>query len=501
MQFSTTASSPPGQRSDCLVLGVFSARSLSDEADAVDRVSRGQLAQWIKHSALDGSAGQSPLTLVGVRGLKANRVVLVGLGARSRLDAAGFLKALRKAADAVLGSGAASAAFYLDSVDVDGRDSYWKLRQSVEVVSAAAYRFDECKSKPKRSTVPKLKRVHLAAPHDVTSARARDALSHGRAIAAGVAAARTLGNLPGNICTPGYLARYARQLARSHSKLSVRVVERADMKRLGMRSLLSVAGGSREAPKLIVMRYAGAASGQKPIALVGKGVTFDSGGISLKPAAAMDEMKFDMCGAASVLGTMETAARLGLALNLVALIPATENLPGGNASKPGDIVTTLSGQTVEILNTDAEGRLILCDTLTYAERFKPDVVIDVATLTGACVVALGAQASGLWSNDETLAQELTQCGTYAADRVWQMPLWPEYEESLRSNFADVANVGGRDGGAITAAVFLSRFAGDFRWAHLDIAGTAWKQGKAKGATGRPVALLSQFLLDRAGAGA
>ena len=280
--------------------------------------------------------------------------------------------------------------------------------------------------------------------------------------------------------------------------MTFKALDEARMKRLRMGSLLSVARGSREPPRLIVLEYRGAAKSVAPIALVGKGVTFDSGGISIKPGAAMDEMKFDMCGAASVIGAMEACATLGLPLNVVALAPATENLPDGNASKPGDIVTTMAGTTVEILNTDAEGRLILCDALTYAERYKPDVVVDVATLTGACVIALGHHASGLFSNHQPLADALLAAGEHAGDRAWQMPLWDEYAKQLESNFADVANIGGRDAGAVTAASFLARFAAKQHWAHLDIAGTAWRSGKEKGATGRPVGLLCQYLLDRAG---
>ncbi len=495
MKFSVISESPASHRTDCLLLAVYGSRALSDEAEAVDKASRGQLVEWLKRSPMDGSTGQPPVIFYGLRGVRAHRVLVVGLGARSKLDAGGFAKALRKAADAVIGSGAASAALFLDSVAVAERDGYWKVRQAVEILSAQAYRFDEMKSKSQRTPRPKLTRVGLAA---ADAERARAAAAHGEAVAAGVETARTLGNLPGNVCTPSHLAEHARALAKRHARLTARIIEAAEMKRLGMGSFLSVARGSREAPKLIVLRYTGGKSGAKPVALVGKGVTFDTGGVSLKPAAAMDEMKFDMCGAASVLGAVEVAARLKLPINLVVLVPATENMPDGNASKPGDIVTTLAGKTVEILNTDAEGRLILCDALTYAARFEPEVVVDVATLTGACVVALGAHATGLWANDERLADELLAAGTATGDRAWRMPLWSEYDEQLRSNFADFANVGGREAGAVTAAMFLARFTGDFRWAHLDIAGTAWKQGKAKGATGRPVPLLAEFLLRRAG---
>jgi leucyl aminopeptidase len=309
--------------------------------------------------------------------------------------------------------------------------------------------------------------------------------------------AKDLGNLPPNHCTPTYLAEQALKIAQANT-MKCEVLETADMEALGMGALLAVASGSVQPPKLIVLSYQGDASGSQPIVLVGKGVTFDTGGISLKPAAEMDEMKFDMCGAAAVLGTLQAAAQMRLPLNVIGVVPSTENMPGGRATKPGDIVKTLSGQSVEILNTDAEGRLILCDALTYCERFKPSAVIDIATLTGACVIALGHVAAGLFSNDDALAREVLAAGDEAYDRAWHMPLWDDYQEQLRSNFADMANIGGRPAGSVTAACFLSRFTKSFRWVHLDIAGVAWKSGREKGATGRPVPLLAQFLIDRAG---
>jgi leucyl aminopeptidase len=308
--------------------------------------------------------------------------------------------------------------------------------------------------------------------------------------------AKDLGNLPGNVCTPSYLADEARRLAKRW-KLGVQVLERKDMEKLGMGTLLSVARGSHQPPKFIVMRHDGAGRKSKPVVLVGKGITFDTGGISIKPAPEMDEMKFDMCGAASVFGTLRAVAEMKLPLNVIGIVPATENMPGGSATKPGDIVTSMSGQTVEILNTDAEGRLILCDALTYAERFEPAAVVDIATLTGACVIALGHVASGLYASKDDLAEELLESGTDAWDRAWRMPLWDDYQEQLKSNFADMANIGGRPAGSVTAACFLARFAGKYDWAHLDIAGTAWVSGKNKGATGRPVPLLTSFLMKRA----
>jgi leucyl aminopeptidase len=317
------------------------------------------------------------------------------------------------------------------------------------------------------------------------------------AIAEGMAMTKNLGNLPANICHPTYLAEQAQAMAKEFN-LGCEILERADMEKLGMHSLLSVSQGSRQPPKLIVLSYKGAKASEKPIVLVGKGVTFDTGGISLKPGAEMDEMKYDMCGAASVLGTMQAVARMALPINLTIVVPATENMPDGMATRPGDIVTSMSGQTIEILNTDAEGRLILCDALTYAERFEPDTVIDVATLTGACVVALGHIATGLFSNKDALARDLLDAGDESYDRAWHMPLWDDYQELLKSPFADMGNIGGRWGGSITAACFLSRFTKKFEWAHLDIAGTAWKSGADKGATGRPVPLLTHYLLQRAG---
>jgi leucyl aminopeptidase len=308
--------------------------------------------------------------------------------------------------------------------------------------------------------------------------------------------AKDLGNLPGNICTPTYLADQAMQISKSHG-LSVDILDRSDMEKLGMNTLLSVARGSHEPPKFIILRHAGGVAGTKPVVLVGKGITFDSGGISLKPGPEMDEMKYDMCGAASVLGTLKAAALMKLPLNVIGVIPSTENMPGGAATKPGDVITSMSGQTVEILNTDAEGRLILCDALTYVERFDPECVVDIATLTGACVIALGHVATGLLANNDGLAKELLDAGHDSYDRAWQMPLWDDYQEQLKSNFADMANIGGRPAGTITAACFLARFTEKYHWAHLDIAGTAWRSGKEKGSTGRPVPLLTHFLIERA----
>jgi leucyl aminopeptidase len=390
------------------------------------------------------------------------------------------------------------ATLCLAELEVKNQDIYWKIRQSVESVRDSAYRFNQLKSEANATKQPNLGRVVCAIPSQRDKGRAEQGMADATGISDGVDLARDLGNLPGNICTPTYLAAQARKMARAHKSIKVRVLGETEMKRLGMGTLLSVSRGSQEPARLITLAYNGSRAKKRPAVLIGKGVTFDSGGISIKPAAQMDEMKFDMCGAASVLGVVKMAASLALPVNLVGIVAATENLPGSAASKPGDIYTSMSGQSVEVLNTDAEGRLVLCDALTYASRFDPDVVVDIATLTGACVIALGSHAAGLFSNDDKLADALLGAGEFSHDRAWRLPLWEEYGESLKSNFADVANVGGREGGAITAASFLSRFAGDYRWAHLDIAGVAWRGGKTKGSTGRPVRLLSQFLLDRAG---
>ncbi|MGD8854612.1 MAG: leucyl aminopeptidase, partial [Gammaproteobacteria bacterium] len=409
-----------------------------------------------------------------------------------------FAKVVSAAAAALQSSGATDALSYLTELDVEGRALGWKAQRCVEATREALYRFDELKSEPEPPKRP-LRRLTLGVADQSDLPVAKGGVRSGIAVANGVDLARVLGNRPGNLCTPSDLATQARELRELHKALRIEVLERKDMEKLGMGALLSVARGSRQPPKLIVIRYAGGEKNEKPVVLVGKGVTFDSGGISLKPGQAMDEMKFDMCGAASVFGAMSAAAELELPINLIGVVPATENLPDGDASKPGDVVTSMSGQTIEILNTDAEGRLILCDALTYAKKFDPHVVVDIATLTGACVVALGKHASGLLSNDQDLANQLLSAGQTSGDRAWQLPLWDEYDEQLKTNFADMANIGGRDAGTITAACFLGRFTRDYRWAHIDIAGTAWKTGDAKGATGRPVPLLMQFLMNQCAA--
>ncbi|MFO1364650.1 MAG: leucyl aminopeptidase [Burkholderiales bacterium] len=493
MEFSTKTLAPERAPGACVVAGVFESRKLSAAAAALDRASGGAVRALVKRGDMDGKAGTVRM-LYKTRRVAAERVLLVGLGKEADFGAKAYREAVRAAVGALAETGAVDAHVFLADLPVRDQDLAWRVLQATTVAAETLYRFDEMKSK--KSAPRALKRFVIATASKAGAADAARGLAEGRAIAAGVALARDLGNLPANVCTPSYLADAATRLARDW-KLGVEVLERRDMERLGMNTLLSVAQGSRQPPKFIVLRYNGAGKGAKPVVLVGKGITFDTGGISIKPAAEMDEMKFDMCGAASVLGTLRALAELAPAINVVGLVPATENMPGGAATKPGDVIKSMSGQTVEVLNTDAEGRLILCDALTYAERYDPAAVVDVATLTGACVIALGHVATGLFSNRDELADELADAGRQAWDRAWPMPLWDDYQEQLKSPFADLANIGGRPAGSVTAACFLSRFAKKYPWAHLDIAGTAWTSGKNKGATGRPVALLARFILNRA----
>ncbi|MBU6421837.1 MAG: leucyl aminopeptidase [Gammaproteobacteria bacterium] len=494
MEFSSKSAALPSLACACLVVGVFEDGKLTEPARLLDQASRGHLAKLVKSGAFAGRSGQS-LMLFQIPSVSAERVLLIGLGAEKEFNLRVYRKVVDKSVRALLDGGVTEAALTLSMLSVPDADVYARARHAVECAGDAAYRFEQCKSKPDKHQT-RLQKLDLLVSGREELRAAERGIGHGSAIAGGVALAKDLGNLPPNICTPGYLANEARKLGRG-GKLKITVLEEAQMKKLGMGALLAVSQGSREPAKLIIMEYRGGVKGAKPQVLVGKGITFDSGGISIKPSAAMDEMKFDMCGAASVFGTLKAAMQMQLKLNLVGVVPTSENLPDGNAVKPADIVKTLSGQTVEILNTDAEGRLILCDALTYAQRFKPAAIVDMATLTGACVVALGHVVSGLFGNDESLVKELWNAGEKADDRAWQLPLYEDYQEGLKSNFADFANVAGREGGAITAACYLSRFTKGMRWAHLDIAGTAWKSGADKGATGRPVPLLVQYLLDRA----
>ncbi len=495
MEFSTKSGSPEKQRGGSVVVGIFESRKMTLAAELLDKAAQGYISDVLRRGDMDGKAGTT-LLLHQVPGTLSDRVLLVGLGKEREFRDKEYCNSIRTAVKALNETGAFDATFFLTEIAVKKRSVVWRVRQAALQALDASYRFDQFKSKKEDNRRP-LKKITFAVERRNELAQSEEGLEQGIAIGEGMALTRTLANLPPNVCTPTYLAEQARSMAGEFG-LDCEILEREDMVKLGMHSLLAVAQGSHQPPKLIVLRYHGGRTGDKPIVLVGKGITFDTGGISLKPAPDMDEMKFDMCGAASVLGTMRAIAGMRLPVNLTVVVPTTENMPGGGATRPGDIVTSMSGQTIEILNTDAEGRLILCDALTYSERFEPEVVIDVATLTGACVIALGHVATGLLANNDALARELLNAGEESFDRAWQMPLWDDYQEQLKSPFADMANIGGRAAGTVTAACFLSRFTKKFEWAHLDIAGTAWLSGKEKGATGRPVPLLTHYLLKRAG---
>jgi len=479
---------------DCLVLGVFEDGELAGEARSVDSASGGYLKKLLGRGDFAGRPGDT--LLVGdVPGIVASRVLLTGLGTKKSFQRKSWRKAWAAAAAALTRTRIGSCAVALDRPEARQLDDYYLGRAVAEITGATLYRVNDLKT-AKKPPASALKKV-LAGPVRKAAAAARG-LTHGAAVAAAQSVQRDLANLPANVCTPLFLAEQARALGKRHASLRVRVLDEAAIRREKMGCLLAVSQGSHQPPRFIVLEHRGGKQKDAPVVLVGKGVTFDSGGISLKDPPGMDEMKFDMSGAAAVIAALTLAAALRLPLRVVGLVAAVENMPGGKAVKPGDIATSASGQTVEILNTDAEGRLILCDALHYARRFNPAAVVDIATLTGACVVALGHHHAGVMGNDSALIQELVEAGVRADDRCWQLPLTEEYAEQLKSNFADFANVGGRDGGAITAAAFLAKFTQGLKWAHLDVAGTAYQSGAHKGSTGRPTTLLADFLLQRAG---
>ncbi|WP_312289251.1 leucyl aminopeptidase [Stutzerimonas nitrititolerans] len=493
MEFVVKNTKAPAIKAATLVLPVGEDLVLGTTAQSIDAASAGAIATVLKRGDLQGKPGQT-LLLQQLPGIKAERVLLVGTGKADELDNRQWRKVVTAVTGALKNLGGNDAALALQDVQIKGRDAYARTRILVEVLAGGQYVFDRFKSK--KADARPLSRITLLSDK-AEQAQVEQAANHAQAITTGMNFARDLGNLPPNVCHPSYIAEQARQLGKDFKGLKVEVLDEKKLRELGAGSFLAVSQGSDQPGCIVVMQYNGGKKGEQPYALVGKGITFDTGGISLKPGLGMDEMKYDMCGAASVLGTFRAALELQLPINLVGVLACAENMPSGGATRPGDIVTTLSGQTVEILNTDAEGRLVLCDALTYVERFKPRAVIDVATLTGACIVALGSQTSGLMSNDEELARQLLGAGQNADDRAWQLPLFDEYQEQLDSPFADIANIGGPKAGTITAACFLSRFTKAYAWAHLDIAGTAWiSGGKEKGATGRPVPLLTQYLLDR-----
>ena len=494
MEFFVSTASPSRQRTDCAIVGVYDKGVLSAAAEDLDARIGGRIAKLVKRGDLRGKTGDAVL-LADVSGAPVERVIVLGLGNRSTFKRKQYRKALASALAMLSKTGAKDAISYLGLDELADADAYSKARIVVEAVAASHYRIPDHKTANKRPK-PALIKFGIAVAERGDKGQAERGLTHAQAIVSGMAFTRDLANQPANVCTPGYLARAAKNLAKDYKKLNVRVLNEAECKRLGMGSFLSVTNGTEEPAAFIVFEYYGAARSEAPTVLVGKAVTFDTGGISLKPPAAMDEMKFDMCGGASVFGAMKAVLELELPINVIGIVPACENMPSGRATKPGDIVKSMSGQTIEVLNTDAEGRLILCDAITYSRRYKPDVVIDLATLTGACVIALGNHMAGLFSNDDELAAELKAAGDRADDRAWHMPIGEEYSEQLKSNFADFANVAGREGGAITAACFLAKFTEGLRWAHLDIAGVAYQAGANKGSTGRPVPLLVDYLLNK-----
>ena len=476
-----------------LILGNYEAKSVNESLKKLDTLSKGVLKKLIKRNELQGKLGQS-LYIASLEGAQAERVYMVGCGKKtSTLSKDQIAKMLTSIVRVAISSGVSDVSIALPSLKTKEGDE-WILSQLSRILEHQVYTYD-AKLNKKNKKVNKLKKVVISLSSTASDTKLRKAIKVGQTIGQGSNAAKDLANLPGNVCTPTYLASASKAAARNYNSLSCKVLGEKEMKKLGMDCLLSVGAGSAQESKLITLEYKGGKKGDQPYALVGKGITFDTGGISLKPGATMDEMKFDMCGAASVIGTMQVMAELKVPINIVGVVASAENMPGSKATKPGDVVKTMSGLTVEILNTDAEGRLVLADALTYVKKFNPKSVVDIATLTGACIVALGHSTSGLLSNDDRLAQKLLTAGTISNDRAWQLPIWDVYQKDLNSNFADIANIGGR-AGTITAACFLSRFTKDYSWAHLDVAGTAHLGGAAKGASGRPVPLLSHYLLDQ-----
>ncbi|MGO8854289.1 MAG: leucyl aminopeptidase [Steroidobacteraceae bacterium] len=494
MEFKAIVDAKARARADCAVVGMYERGDLSVGAGQIDAQIGGLIGKLHASGDFAGKVGDT-LLLPLPKGAASARVLLVGLGARSGFGRKQYRKALQAAAQALGKTGATDALVYLTLEAVPDLDTLYRARMVAEVFCVHAYKIPDLKTGAKPKS-PRLASVSVATENAHDSKAAADGLDIGAAVGSGISLARDLANLPPNVCTPTYLGKRTQALAKQWPSITTKLFDERGIKALKMGAFLAVTKGSDQPPRLIVCEYHGAKKSVPPICLVGKGITFDSGGISLKDPPAMDEMKFDMSGAATVLGTLRTVAELHLPINLVVIVASCENMPSGGAVKPADIVTTMSGQTVEILNTDAEGRLVLCDAITYSRRFKPATVIDVATLTGACIVALGNHFSGLMSNDDSLTQELLAAGVRADDRAWSMPIGDEYVDQLKSNFADIANVGGREGGACTAASFLWKFAKDLKWAHLDVAGTAWLGGANKGSTGRPVPLLVDFLLHR-----
>ncbi|MDT0596021.1 leucyl aminopeptidase [Glaciecola petra] len=495
MEFGVKSGSPEKQRSACIVVGVFEPRRLTPVAEQLDNISEGYISNLIRRGDLEGKAGQM-LLLHHVPNVLSERVLLVGCGKERELNERQYKQIVAKTIKTLNETGSMEAVSFLTELHVKGRDTYWKVRQAVEAANESVYTFLQLKTKKGEPRRP-LRKMIFNVPTRKDLSVGERAIDHALAISEGVKLAKDVSNMPPNICNPQYLNEQAAAMVKNYASLSLDTINEAKMDELGMHCYLAVGRGSENESVMSVIHHKGGKKGEAPIVLVGKGLTFDSGGISLKPGEAMDEMKYDMCGASSVLGTMKTVAEMNLPINVIGVVAGCENMPDANAYRPGDILTTMSGQTVEVLNTDAEGRLVLCDALTYVERFDPELVIDIATLTGACVIALGQHATAVLSQHNPLAHEILNASEQSADKAWRLPLWDEYQDQIESPFADMSNLGGRPAGTITAACFLSRFTKKYTWAHLDIAGTAWKSGANKGATGRPVPMLSQYLMNKA----
>ncbi|KZN52608.1 leucyl aminopeptidase [Pseudoalteromonas luteoviolacea] len=495
MEFSVKSGSPEKQRSACIVVGVYEPRRLSPVGEQLDKISEGYISNLLRRGDLEGKPGQV-LLLHHVPNVLSERVLLVGCGKERELDDKQYKQIISKTINTLNETGSMEAVCFLTEQHVKGRDTYWKVRQAVETTQDCLYTFNQLKSKKSEARRP-LRKIVFNVPTRRELTIGENAIEHGLAIAAGAKLCKDVANMPPNICNPRYLGEQAELLAKEFDNVTVNLVGEKEMEELGMHSYLAVGRGSENESVMSVIHYNGASEKQAPVVFVGKGLTFDSGGISLKPGEGMDEMKYDMGGAAGVLGLMRAVVEMQLPLNVIGVLAGCENMPSSRAYRPGDILTTMSGQTVEVLNTDAEGRLVLCDALTYVEAFEPETVVDVATLTGACIIALGHHASGLLSNHNPLAHDLLKASEQSGDRAWQLPLWDDYQEQLKSPFADFTNLGGRPAGTITAACFLSKFTKKYNWAHIDVAGTAWKSGANKGATGRPVPMLMQYLLNRA----
>ena len=480
------------------IFGVFTDKNIKILAKYLKTTDIAKIKEIIKKSSFEGKINQS-LCIYDTSNKKLEKIYLVGLGEKNKYSEKSFLKAVSALSKICKNNNLKNIFLSIDSLLTDKIKQDWAIRNISIHINGIDYVYNETKNKTKIKINYKISKIIFISSLLKKSylPSLKKYFQQGVAISSGIKLAKKLGDLPSNICTPTYLAKTATDLGKTNKKLNIKIHNEKEMKSMGMNCLLSVGNGSEEPSKLITMKYNGGAKNEKPIALVGKGITFDTGGISIKPSNGMDEMKYDMCGAASVLGTMKTISELNLKINVVGVIASAENMPSGSATNPGDVVTTMSGQTVEILNTDAEGRLVLCDALTYVSRFKPKHVIDVATLTGAVLVALGKVASGVLSNDEKLTEMLMKSSNVSHDYIWELPMWEEFQSELDSNFADIANIGKRYAGTITAACFLSRFTEDYSWAHLDIAGTAWNEGANKGGTGRPVSLLTHFLLENA----